>query len=185
MEESTKSSKETLITSLRIFWGHLRRSDRDGTEKDKAKLLKRLPFFENLKKHELSYVANLLFERDYQEGEFIFEVGQPGAALFIIQSGEVAVEIEDQNHGVTVIAKMEKNSFLGELALLDQSPRSASARAVVPTRVLALFRSDLDRILSTEPRIAAQIYKSLATIVGARLKATNELLEKRSLKAVA
>lgn len=177
---------DPLTSSLRIFWGHLRRNDRSAGEKDKAKLLKRIPFFENLKHYELNQVAQIMHQREYAEADFVFEVGQPGAALFIVQSGEVSIEMPNANGGeATRIATLGKNSFFGELALLDESPRSASAQAIVPTKVLALFRSDLDRLLHDQPRIAGQIYKSLATVVGSRLKATNELLENQSLKAVA
>jgi CRP/FNR family cyclic AMP-dependent transcriptional regulator len=183
-----KFSSQEKKTALRIFWGQIRRSQREAYEQDKIKFLKKIPFFENLKKKQLLDVASIVYEREYREGEYIFEVGQPGAALFIIQHGEVAVELctehENSKSEVTQIAIIGKNSFLGELALLDESPRSASARVIVPTKVIALFRKDLDQIALTSPDITSNIYKSLATIIGNRLKATNELFEKR-LKAAA
>jgi CRP/FNR family cyclic AMP-dependent transcriptional regulator len=126
----------------------------------------------------------VVYEREYQENEFIFETDQPGAALFIVQSGEVSIEILDSEVEITQIAILGKHSFLGELALLDESPRSASARALVPTKVYALFRKDLDRLCESNPDITTQIYKSLASLIGSRLKATNELIEKK-LKAAA
>jgi CRP-like cAMP-binding protein len=166
-------------TALQILWGQVRRVDRSAPEKDKVKVLKKIPFFEHLRRRELEEVAHAMFEREYQEGEFLFETGQPGAALFIVQSGEVQVEIPFAD-GPQVIATLGKHSFIGELALLDESPRSASARATTPTKVLALFRTDLDRLMDSHPRITAQIYKSLAAIVGGRLKATNELIEHKT-----
>lgn len=171
-------------TAGRIFWGHIRRSNREFHDEDKVKFLKKIPFFESLKKNQLELVAQVVYERVYSEDEFIFEIGQPGAALFIIQHGEVNVEIPNPDDTVTPLAVLGKHSFFGELALLDESPRSASARAVVNTRLLALFRKDLDQLAETNPDITSRIYKSLATIVGNRLKATNELIEKK-LKAVA
>jgi CRP/FNR family cyclic AMP-dependent transcriptional regulator len=171
-------------TSLRIFWGQLRKTDRQGAETDKIKFLKKIPFFEELKKRQLEMVAHVVYERDYREDEHIFELGQPGAALFIIQSGEVSIEIANENTPPTQLASLGRNQFLGELALLDESPRSASARATVPTKVLALFRRDLDQLAETNPDITSYIYKALAQIIGNRLKATNELIEKR-LKVVA
>lgn len=177
-----RDQEQTISSALRILWGRIRRVDRDSKDFNKVRLLKRIPFFKNLKRPELEEVAQIMFERDYQEEEFIFEQGQPGAALFIIQSGEVAVEITHPNGDTDTITRLGRHAFLGELALLDESPRSASAVAKVPTRVISLFRSDLDQLLKENPAIASHIYKSLATIVGSRLKATNELLEKRSLK---
>jgi len=172
-------------TALRIFWGQLRRPDREDVDADKIKFLKRIPFFENLKKTQLEHVSQMVYERDYRENEFLFEIGQPGAALFIIQSGEISVEIpSESSEGPTQLAVLGKHSFLGELALLDESPRSASARALVPTKVFALFRKDLNHLAEIHPDISSQIYSTLSLIIGNRLKATNELIEKR-MKAAA
>jgi CRP-like cAMP-binding protein len=184
MKPKEPLSSDEKKTALRIFWGPLRKNDRNDSDNDKIKFLKRIPFFEQLKKRQLELVAQVIYARDYREGEFIFETGQPGAALFIIQSGEVSVEIAGEHDQSTQLAVLHKQAFLGELALLDESPRSASARAIVPTKVLALFRKDLDQLAETSPDITTHIYKALAQIVGNRLKATNELIEKK-LKAVA
>lgn len=172
------------LSALRIFWGQLRRSDRSGPEKDRVRALKYIPLFEHLRRHELEEVAKIMFEREYQEDEYLFEMGQPGEALFILLSGEIVIEVP---HGdsLQAIARLAKNSFVGELALMDASPRSASARAITGTKALALFRSDLDNLMESHPKIAARIYQALATIIGNRLKATNELIEKQTLKAVA
>jgi len=182
--EPTTLSTHEKKTAMRIFWGQLRKNDRNSADNDIVKFLKKIPFFENLKKRQLEQVAQVIYARDYREGEYVFEIGQPGAALFIIQSGEVAIEIPSDDNEATQLATLTKHAFLGELALLDESPRSASARAIVPTKVLALFRKDLDQLAEVNPDISTPIYKALAMIIGNRLKATNELIEKK-LKAVA
>jgi CRP/FNR family cyclic AMP-dependent transcriptional regulator len=169
----------TKKTALRILWGNLRRDDRSNGESDKIKFLKKFPFFQSLNKRQLTEVSQIIYERDYRENELLFDVGQPGAALFFIHSGEVSVEIRSEDGEVHQLAQLGKFSFVGEIALLDESPRSASCRAVLPAKVFAFFKSDLDKLLETEPQIAGHIYKALATIVGSRLKATNELIEKR------
>ncbi len=169
-----------ILSSLRIFWGNLRKKDRNAPEMDKIKFLKKIPFFENLRRHQLDIIAQIIHEREYNENEFMFEEGQPGAAVFIIQNGEVAVEIKTDEPTPLQIAVLSKGSFVGELALLDESPRSASARSITRTHALALFRSDIDKIKAIDPEITTHIFKALAHIVGQRLKATNELLERRS-----
>ena len=181
---SDSEIKPVKKTALRIFWGKIRKHDRNAPEKDIIRFLKRIPFFKRLRRIELEEVAGIIYERNYQEGEYIFETGQPGAALFIVASGEVSIEIPTADGDWTEITKVGKHAFLGELALLDETPRSASARATVPTKVYALFRADLDAMMDSAPHIVAHIYKALATIVGSRLKATNELLDRRDdLKA--
>jgi CRP-like cAMP-binding protein len=183
-QTEAKFTENEQKSALRIFWGNIRRTNREAAEGDKIKFLKRIPFFEDLKKHELNEVAQVIYEREYREGEYIFEIGQPGASLFIVQTGEISVEISSDTHDTTQLAVLGKHAFVGELALLDEAPRSASARAMTSTKVFALFRKDLHELATVNPDITSKIYRSLATIIGNRLKATNELIE-RKLKAVA
>jgi len=63
------------------------------------------------------------------------------------------------------------------MALLDDTPRSANARALEPTRTLALYRNDLDGLMHRHARTACQIYRSLASMIGDRLRLTNELVQ--------
>lgn len=174
--ENPEQDRKTLF---RIFWGKIRQADRDQLDLDKVYFLKKNPFFENLSHHQLEEVAKLIYERDYLANEFVFETGQPGAALFIVQSGEVSIETASSEGEVTQIAVLNKTSFFGELALLNDDPRSASARALVPTKVYALFQKDLTKLAEKHPDITTKIFKALAIVVGRRLKATNEFIDKK------
>lgn len=177
--ENTSPVTEEKKTLARILWGKIRMKDRDVLDLDKAHFLKRNPFFENLTKNQLAEVAKWVYERDYLANEFVFELGQPGAALFIIQAGEVSIETPQAEGDPTQIALLGKASFFGELALLNDDPRSASARALVPTKIFALFKKDLERLSEKHPEITTVIFKSLATVIGKRLRATNEFLDKK------
>ena len=183
--EVLKPDTKEKRTALRILWGQIRRTDRSLHSTDKVHFLKRIPFFEHLKRNQLEQVAKIVYERDYLENEYLFEFGQPGAALFIIHSGEISIEIPTGENVPSQIAVLGKSTFIGELALLDEAKRSASARALEPTKVYALFRKDLDQLAVQHPDISSEIYKSLATIVGNRLKATNELFKFATKKAAA
>lgn len=165
------------ITHLQqIFWANIFRQRKDR-ELSLLGFLKKVPLFDRLKKWQLKGLAKVLHRRSYETNEYLFEQGQPGAALFIIESGEVSVEAGlPEQPDYTQFTVLHSGSFLGELALLDQTPRSASARAVKPTVCYALFRNDLDRLVETQPAIASSVYKGLASIVGERLKAKNELV---------
>lgn len=182
--KKSTDTKEDRKTLFRIFWGKIRQVDRDQLDSDKVYFLKKISFFENLNKNQLGQVASVIYVRDYLTDEYIFETGQPGAALFIIQSGEVSIETESPHGDVTQITTLSKTSFFGELALLNDDPRSASAKAIMPTKVYALFQKDLNAIANKHPDITSQIYKALATVVAKRLKATNEFVDKK-LRAVA
>jgi CRP-like cAMP-binding protein len=138
--------------------------------------LRSVPLFSSLSKRELLTLNSIAHLRTYQKDEFVFRKGQPGAAMFILKSGEISIVDHDPDSSENVIATLDENSFFGELALLDDSPRSASAKATEDSEVYAFFRTDLERLLSSSPQIGVHLYRALAMIIGTRLKSTNEQL---------
>lgn len=138
--------------------------------------LRNVPLFSTLTRRELRHLNSIVHHRTYQADEFLFRKGQPGAAMFIIKSGEINILDQDHHHRENVVATLKDNSFFGELALLDDSPRSASAKAVTTTEIYAFFRNDLDRLMSAFPHIGLQVYRALSLIIGVRLKSANEQL---------
>lgn len=167
------------IKASRILWENIFKFQK-SEHMSKIAFLKSIPFFSKLRKKQLLEVSNILHGRVYDKDEFIFEMNQPGAALFLIQEGEVSIEVKSETEEITKIATLRDHSFFGELALLDEAPRSASARSVTRTQAWALFRSDLLKLSETRPDIACEIYKILANMIGERLKTTNKLLKTES-----
>ena len=164
------------LVANKLLWETLKRWKKSSPELDRIQFLKTVPFFNDLSPWQLKNVSEILFERTYELGEMIFEEGQPGAAIFLILHGKVSVEIYREKYTAN-LAILEKGAFLGEMALLDETPRSASARALESTRALALYRNDLTRMIQSDPETACQIYRALARIVGDRLRSTNELVQ--------
>ncbi len=138
--------------------------------------LKKTPFFDELSNRELKKVSGIMFERTYDAGELIFEEGQPGAALFLVFTGRVVIEL-CREENTMVLATLEEGAFFGEMALLNEAPRSADARAIEPTRTLALYRNDLNDLIQRDPAAACQIYRAIASMVSDRLRLTNELVK--------
>lgn len=165
------------------FWGNIFKSlgrDDDGSL---YKILKKIPLFSDLTKGEIRKVSNILHDRKYLVDEYVFQMHQPGAAMFIIKKGKVKILFESETEDDIQLAVLGEGDFLGELALLDNSPRSASAKALEKTEMLAIFRADLEKLLMTEPVIGAKIVRQLAVVIGLRLKATNEQLSNYNLEA--
>lgn len=160
----------------KLMWETLARWKKTSPELDRIQFLKTVPFFNELSNWQLKKVGEIVFERTYEPGEMIFEAGQPGAAIFLIMEGQVSVEIV-KDRAVTNLATLEKGAFFGEMALLDEAPRSASARSLEVTKTLALYRNDLSRLINTDPLTACHIYCALARIVGDRLRSTNDLVQ--------
>jgi CRP/FNR family transcriptional regulator, cyclic AMP receptor protein len=163
----------------KLLWQMLERWKRSSPELDRIQFLKTVPFFNELSHRQLKTVSDIMFERTFETDELIFTEGQPGAALFLILDGKVAVEMCRENH-TTILAILEKGAFLGEMALLNEAPRSANARSLQRTYTLALYRNDLSRLIQRDPQTACQIYRALASIVGDRLRSTNELIQTES-----
>lgn len=164
------------------LWDYIFSTKNDRKDFNLNRFLKDIPFFESLSKRQLKSLSQMIHERTYQENEYLFEYGHPGAALFIIVKGEVSIEVPNET-GFTEVTTLHENTFLGELALITSDARTASARAKVPTKCLALFRNDLGELIKSEPEIASHIYKSLSQIVGKRLVETTKLINKLKKRA--
>jgi CRP-like cAMP-binding protein len=163
----------------KLLWETLGRWKRSSSELDRIQFLKTVPFFDRLSNRQLKTVSDIMFERRYDSDESIFEEGQPGAALFLILNGKIAIEICRET-STTRLAVLESGAFFGEMALLDDTPRSANARALEPTRTLALYRNDLNDLVHRDAKAACQIYRSLAGTIGDRLRLTNELVQTKT-----
>ncbi len=170
--DSTSTRK---LVAHQLLWEPLGRWKRSSPELDRIQFLKTVPFFDELSNRQLKNVSGIMFERSYESDELIFEEGQPGAALFLILDGKVGIEICREENTLT-LAVLEKGAFFGEMALIDEAPRSADARALEPTRALALYRSDLGELIQRDPQTACRIYRALASMISDRLRLTNELV---------
>lgn len=141
--------------------------------------LSRLSLFGNLAPAELRIVESLVHERDYLAGEVVFDEGEEGHALYIIAAGEVAICRPGLGRAGE-LARLGAGSFFGELALLDDTPRSAQARAAADARLLVFFRDDFIGLLDTHVRIASKITRDLARHLAGRVRMMDDRLEFRS-----
>lgn len=133
--------------------------------------LRALSLFSTLGPRELKTVDGLLHERTFLKDEVIFDQGEEGQALYIIESGKVLICRQGQPAGGK-IAELGAGHLFGELALLDNSPRAAQARAAENCKLAVLFRADFLGLLETHAVIASKISLQLARHIGQRLRET-------------
>ena len=126
--------------TINAFWGNIFSRFKGDGNIPNVEFLKLCPIFQHLNNRELKKISTLIYERKYQAGEYLFEKEQPGTAMFIIKSGLVTIVVPGRNNEETDLATIHPEDFLGELALLDDTPRSASAKALEKTEALAFFR---------------------------------------------
>ncbi len=128
--------------------------------------LKRVRLFEDLDQKSLESIANSAVEQSYQVGQEVVRQGDTGVGAFIIRSGRVEV-VQDHAGTVERIGELRSGDVFGEMALLDEFPRSATVRALEPTTCLGIQRWHFRGILESHPQIAL----ALLPVLTRRLRA--------------
>lgn len=128
---------------------------------DRVILLRELPLFASLPLEDLRRVADVAYERTYLTGEFIFEEGDEGDEMFVIASGMVHVARggKDQSQ---VINTLKAGNFLGEMAVIEAVPRSASVQAAGEVRMLIIEGKAFRIILRERPDVALAVIRELS-----------------------
>jgi CRP-like cAMP-binding protein len=123
--------------------------------------------FVNLTPAELAIVDGLLHERDYCADEVIFDEGEEGQAIYIVLEGKVVIRRDIDG---LPLAELEPGAVFGDVALLNNAPRLAQARAATPCRLAVFFREDFMTLLDTHARIASKISLQIARTLANRLR---------------
>jgi CRP-like cAMP-binding protein len=143
------------------------------TEETKLDILRE----QGLSAQELRLLAKYSHERRYPADALIFGEGEPGDCLYIVLDGAVRISRMVPGMGEECLAILERGEVFGELALVDDQPRSADARAHrSTTTVFSISRSLLEEVLSMDPDAAVQFLNLLGRLLCRRLRAMNERL---------
>jgi CRP-like cAMP-binding protein len=127
---------------------------------DGAEQLSKIAFFEEFTPSELSRVGTLVEEVSAEQGAILTEQGKPGQECYVIVEGEATVEV-----GGEQIAVVGPGTMIGEMALIDNRPRSATIRALKPMKLLALdtkhFKTMLEEMPSANKAVMARLTELL------------------------
>lgn len=156
---------------MQSLWKSLVRRD---SESDEDSLLSAIPLFEELSPRELDAVQRLLHRRDYVAGESIFQQGEPGLGMYVIARGTVSIQSEPSGRE---LVQLTDGHFFGEIALLNEVIRTATARAKTDCTLLSLFQPDLLSLLERSPRLGVKVLLSLARLIGLRLVEVSDEVE--------
>jgi CRP-like cAMP-binding protein len=118
--------------------------------------LRKVPLFEDLDERSIRAIANAIVEQSYAPGQEIVREGDTGVGAFIIRSGRCEV-MQKRGSDQVRLGELGPGDFFGEMALLDEFPRSATVRAIEPTTCLGLTRWHFRGILESHPQIALGI----------------------------
>ncbi|MGZ4430434.1 MAG: Crp/Fnr family transcriptional regulator [Gaiellales bacterium] len=123
----------------------------------KADLIKTVPLFAGLSGREVDRVARLMDELDVSRGTVLTREGRTGGEFFVVADGEVEV----QRDGRT-LARLGTGDFLGEIALIDKGPRTATATATRDSKLFVLAPREFHSMLGSNPKVEAKILRALA-----------------------
>jgi CRP-like cAMP-binding protein len=132
---------------------------RDQEQVARLRLLEKVPLFAGLSQRQLGKILVQLFEKEYAAGETIFTEGEPGKAVFIVLVGKIIIYRGAQAEAP--LATLSAGGYFGELALIDDQPRFASARADAPSVLLMLYKSDFDALIEGQRMIAIRVMANL------------------------
>jgi CRP/FNR family cyclic AMP-dependent transcriptional regulator len=137
-------------------------------------LLANVVLFESLTDDDLAALSKRVELASYELGDTIFHQGEEGSSLFVIEDGAVEISY-GEGKGKVCLATLFPGQYFGELSLFDGAPRSATATALKPSRLIRLDRDDLVDFVNKNPQAALRIIAEMSE----RLRQTNELMSRQ------
>ncbi|KAB2660824.1 MAG: DUF1003 domain-containing protein [Verrucomicrobia bacterium] len=145
-----------------------------------TEMLKGVPLFEFLDDSERAELAARLEVVRFPAGETVFQIGEPGDALYVVRSGEAEVYFKNDTGERIVLEVAGPGDFFGELSLLDRGSRSASVVATRDLEALCLDREQLERFIQLRPQVAMDLLAAM----GRRLRVSAERLRRSTIRNV-
>ncbi|HVO35827.1 MAG TPA: Crp/Fnr family transcriptional regulator [Gemmatimonadales bacterium] len=124
-------------------------------------VLKKVPLFSDLSEAELARFAEVTREREYPKNSVILFEDDPGDALYIVSAGQVKVVLIGEDGREVILSVLGDGDFFGEMALIDDEPRSAHVIAMRDSQLLVLRRDDFQAQLVAQPKIGLKLLRVL------------------------
>jgi len=125
-------------------------------------VLRAVPLFRQVPESDLRAMAELIRERRQPKGSLIITQGAEGETLFLIRSGQVKVSVVAEDGREVILSVLGAGSFFGEMALIDDEPRSAHVFAMQESVLLALRREDFRAQLARSPELGIALLRELS-----------------------
>jgi CRP-like cAMP-binding protein len=125
-------------------------------------ILQKIPLFANLSAPELARIADVARERTYPKNSVILFEDDPGDALYVVVSGSVKVVLIGEDGREVILSLLKQGDFFGDMALIDDEPRSAHVIAMEDATMFVLRREDFHQCLREAPAIALGVLRTLS-----------------------
>jgi len=130
--------------------------------------------FQGLTRRSLERIAAIAAEESHPLGTILFRAGDPGDKLYLILEGKVRISRDVPGLGEEALAVIGEGDYFGEMALVDDAPRSADARVHERCKVLVIDKDEMQHLLFLHKEIAYEILWNVVRTLAARLRETNE-----------
>jgi CRP-like cAMP-binding protein len=124
---------------------------------DVVETLNRVPLFAGVKDRDLRRLAKVMSERTFQEGESIMTEGQSGIGFFVIEEGSATVSLKSG-----ILRTVGPGDYIGEIALIDEGPRSATVTASTDVRCRGMAAWEFRSFVQEHPEVAWALLQTLA-----------------------
>jgi CRP-like cAMP-binding protein len=145
-----------------------------GSTLSREEQIAKIHLFSGLRQEALHLVAQVAVEETHPMGSVIFRHGDPGEKLYVIVEGRVRICREVQGMGEEALAIVGPGEVFGEMALLDDSTRSADARVHERCRLLAIHRDAFEDLLFVHKDLAYEVLWNVVRMLTRRLRETND-----------
>ncbi len=160
--QKTKSTPDTKV-SAKLSLG------------EKILLLKEIDIFSGLTASELAAIGSVTEEMEFAQDQEVIKQNSIGETVYLIIEGRVSVIMEKENGNQAEIDQMDSGAAFGEMALIDNSPRSATIRTITPCRFLTLHKQEFKETAMEFPRIALQI----CSVLSQRIRHLHSLVQEK------
>jgi CRP/FNR family cyclic AMP-dependent transcriptional regulator len=139
-------------------------------------MLKKIILFETLLEHELAKIEKICRSESVAKDAVLFKEGDAGDRCYVIVKGEVRISKFIPNIGEEALAVLKPGDTFGEMALIDNFPRSAHAIANSDSELLWISKTELDKILIMDHELGYKLLWAFTKTLSKRLRETNEKL---------
>lgn len=136
-----------------------------------------VPLFHGLGSRQLGRLMQAMQKRNYRSGEILFQEGQIGKAVFIIESGRVELSRRSPSGESRSLGILGAGQIFGEMALLEQLDRTATATVVEDGVIHLLYTATLESLIRQSPVIGVKLMRNMAVMLSSLLRRTNKELD--------
>ncbi|TES91076.1 MAG: cyclic nucleotide-binding domain-containing protein [Candidatus Cloacimonadota bacterium] len=144
---------------------------------NKTSILKKIYLFQNLVEDELKHILSIASAKSYKKDDIIFKEGEKGDAFYVVLKGAIRISTDIPGVGEEALAILKKGSYFGEMSLIDNAPRSASAISNEDTILLKITDANFRDLLTEDNTIAYKLLWELVKTLSKRLRETDDKLK--------